>query len=113
VVAVGCGCAGVPGLLEEWAGLADGVADRGAADVKEVGEDVQGAQASLVEDGQKDAFAVADLLVEDAAAGAGLTRPTAPLIADALGLGCLPGRERFAELVQVGAADPVGVGSDS
>jgi hypothetical protein len=41
----------------------------------------------LVEDGHKDAFAVADLLVEDAAAGAGLTRATAPLVAEALGLG--------------------------
>jgi hypothetical protein len=36
---------------------------------------------------------------------AGLTRATAPLIAEALGLGCLPGCEPFGELLQVGAAD--------
>jgi hypothetical protein len=51
-----------------------------------VGEDVHRAQSALVEDGQQDAFAVADLLVEDATAGAGLTWATAPLIAEALGL---------------------------
>jgi hypothetical protein len=77
----------VRGLFEERAGLADGVADRGPADLEKVGEDVHGAQSALVEDGQKDAFAVADLLVEDATAGAGLTRATAPLVAEALGLG--------------------------
>jgi hypothetical protein len=77
----------VPGLFEEGAGLADGVADRGPADFEKVGEDVHRAQSALVEDGHKDAFAVADLLVEDAAAGAGLTRATAPLVAEALGLG--------------------------
>ena len=36
---------------------------------------------------RQDAFAVADPLVEDAAAGAGLSRATAPLVAEALGLG--------------------------
>jgi putative transposase len=86
-VAGWCGCGGVPGLFEEGAGLADGVADRGPADFEKVGEDVHRAQSALVEDGHKDAFAVADLLVEDAAAGAGLTRATAPLVAEALGLG--------------------------
>ena len=86
-VAGWCRCGGVPGLFEERAGLADGVADRGPADLEKVGEYVHGAQSALVEDGQKDAFAVADLLVEDAAAGAGLTRATAPLVAEALGLG--------------------------
>jgi hypothetical protein len=94
----------VPGVFEEGAGLADGVADRGPADLEKLGEDVHRAQSALVEDGQKDAFAVADLLVEDAAAGARLTRATAPLIAEALGLGCLPGCESFGELLQVGAA---------
>jgi hypothetical protein len=77
----------VPGLFEERAGLADGVADRGPADLEKVGQDVHCAQVALVEDGQQDAFAVADLLVEDAAAGTGLTRATAPLMAEALGLG--------------------------
>ena len=82
-----CRCGGVPGLFQEWAGLADGVADPGPADLEQVGEYVHRAQSALVEDGHKDAFAVADLLVEDAAAGAGLPRATAPLIAEALGLG--------------------------
>lgn len=87
MVAGWCRCGGVPGLFEEGAGLADGVADRGPADLEKVSEDVHRAQSALVEDGQKDAFAVADLLVEDAAAGAGLSRATAPLVAEALGLG--------------------------
>jgi len=52
----------VPGLFEERAGLADGVADRGPADLEKVGEYVHRAQSALVEDGQKDAFAVADLM---------------------------------------------------
>jgi hypothetical protein len=95
----------VPGLFEEGADLADGVADRGPADLEKVGEDVHRAPSALVEDGQKDAFAVAELLVEDAAAGAGLSRATAPLVAEALGLGELPGCEPLGELVQVGAAD--------
>ena len=95
----------MPGLFEEGAGLADGVADRGPADLEKVGEDVHRAQSALVEDGQKDAFAVADLLVKDAAAGASLSRATAPLIAETLGLGSLPGCEPFGELLQVGAAD--------
>jgi hypothetical protein len=82
----------VPGLFEERVGLADGVADRGPADLEKVGEYVHRAQSALVEDGQKDAFVVAELLVEDAAAGAGLTRATAPLRAEALGRRELPGR---------------------
>jgi hypothetical protein len=55
---------------------------------EKVGENVHRAQSALVlaEDGHKDAFAVADLLVEEAAAGARLSRATAPLIAEALGL---------------------------
>jgi hypothetical protein len=65
----------VPGLFEERAGLADGVADRGPADLEQVGEDVHRAQSALGEDGHKDAFAVADLLVEEPLGGAGLSRP--------------------------------------
>jgi Transposase, Mutator family len=85
-------------LLEERPGLADDIADCGPADVAEgAGEDVQGAQSSLVEDGQQDAFTVADLLVEDAAAGAGLARAAAALIGEAFGLGCLPRCEPFGE----------------
>src|SRR4029450_8275118 len=86
-IAGSCRGGGVLGLFEERAGLADGVADRGPADLEKVGEDVHRAQSALVEDGQKDAFAVADLLVKDAAAGARLTRGTTPLVASALGPG--------------------------
>jgi hypothetical protein len=52
----------------------------------------------LVEDGQEHALVVADLLGEDAAAGAGLTWATTPLVGGALGLGGLPGREPFGEV---------------
>jgi len=60
-------------LSQEGPGFADGVADGGAADVAEgVSEDVEGAQLAEMQDGKQDTFAVADLLGEDAAAGAGL-----------------------------------------
>ena len=73
-------------LLEQGQGLADDVADGGSADVAEgVGEDIQRAQSSVVEEGEQDAFAVADLLVKDTAAGAGLARAAAPLIGQAFG----------------------------
>jgi hypothetical protein len=63
----------VPVLREEGAGFPDRVADGGPADVAEGGgEDVQGAQPPLVEDGEHDAFAVADLLREDPTAEARL-----------------------------------------
>ena len=65
----------MPGLLQERAGLADGVADRGPADLEQVGEDVHRGQSALVEDGHKDAF-VARLAV----ALAGLL-PAAALVA--------------------------------
>jgi len=56
-------------VLEQGQGFADDVADGGSADIAEgVGEDIQGAQSSLVEKGEQDAVAVADLLVEDTAA---------------------------------------------
>src|SRR5262249_4378830 len=74
-------------LLEERSGLANDIADCGPADIAEgAGKDVQGAQSSLVEDGQQDAFTVADLLVEDAVAGAGLARAAAAFIGEAFGL---------------------------
>src|SRR5206468_4367049 len=54
-VAGGCWDGRVAFLLEEGSGLADDVADGGPADVAEgLGEDVQGAQVSLVEDGEQD-----------------------------------------------------------
>jgi len=75
-------------VLEQGQGFADDVADGGSADVAEgVGEDVQRAQSPVVEEGEQDAFAVADLLAEDTAAGAGLARAAAPLVGEAFGLG--------------------------
>ena len=56
----------------------------------------------LVEEGEQDALAVADLLVEDAAAGAGLARAAAPLVGEAFGLGGLPRDEPPGEFVQLG-----------
>src|SRR5215207_1050749 len=92
-------------LFQEGPGLADGVADGGAADVAQcVGEDVQGAQPPQVQDGQQDAFAVADLLGKDTAAGAGLAGAAASLVGAPLGVGGLPGREALGELVQLLAA---------
>jgi hypothetical protein len=96
----------VPGLAEERAGFADGVADGGPADVQEAGQHVHRAQAPLVEDGQQDAFTVADLLVEDTAAGFGLAGAAAPLIAEAFGLGGLQGGEPLDELLQAGTVEP-------
>src|SRR5215472_13680327 len=79
------------GLVEEREGFADGVADRGPADTQEAGQHVHRARVPLVEDGQQDALSVADLLVEDAAAGSGLAGSAAPLVGEALGLGGLAG----------------------
>src|SRR5215203_1503233 len=86
-------------LFQEGPGVADGVADGGAADVAErVSEDVEGAQLPTMQDGQQDAFAVADLLGEDAAAGAGLAGAAAALVGEPLGVGGLSGREALGEL---------------
>src|SRR4029450_14102201 len=83
-------------------GVADGVADGGAADVAErVSEDVEGAQLPAIQGGQQDAFAVADLLGEDAAAGAGWAGAAAALVGAPLGVGGLSGREALGELVQL------------
>jgi len=51
-----------------------------------------------MQDGQQDAFAVADLLGEDAAAGAGLAGAAAALVGEPLGVGGLSGREALGEL---------------
>jgi hypothetical protein len=54
-----------------------------------------------MQDGEQDAFAVADLLGKDAAAGAGLAGATASLVGKPLGTGGLSGREALGELVQL------------
>jgi transposase-like protein len=96
----------VPVLLEEGTGFADDVADGCPADVAQgVGEDGQGAQPPLVQDREQDAFGVADLLREDAAASTGLAWATAPLVAEAFGLSGLPGGESLGEGVQLSAGE--------
>jgi hypothetical protein len=110
-----CGCAVAgwrrPGKavfgLEQGQGFADDVADGGSADIAEgVGEDIQCAQSSLVEKGEQDAFAVADLLVEDTAAGAGLARAATSLVGEAFGLGGLPRGQAAGEVVQLALGEP-------
>ncbi|MCY0924403.1 hypothetical protein OS965_41045 [Streptomyces sp. H27-G5] len=92
----------MPGSLEEWPGLADDVADGGPTDVPEsIGKDVHRAQSALVDKGQHDAFLVADLLREDATAGAWLAFVAAPLVGEPLGLGCLPRLDASNEIVQL------------
>jgi hypothetical protein len=110
-----CGCA-VTGwrrrgkavfAVEQGQGFADDVADGGSADIAEgAGEDIQRAQSSLVEQGEQGAFAVADLLVEDAAAGAGLARAAASLVAEAFGLGGLPCGQAAGEIMQLAPGEP-------
>ena len=110
-----CGCAVAgwrrPGkavfVLEQGQGFADDVADGRSADIAEgVGEDIQRAQSSVVEKGEQDAFAVADLLVEDAAAGSGLAGAAASLVAEAFGLGGLPRGQAAGEVVQLALGEP-------
>jgi hypothetical protein len=60
----------------------------------------------LVEDGQQDALSVADLLVEDAAAGSGLAQAAATVVAEALGLGGLQWCEPLGEFLQAEAGEP-------
>ena len=92
---------------EQWQGFADDIADGGSADAAEgVGEDIQGAQSPVVEKGEQDAFAVADLLVEDTAAGAGLAQAAAPLVAEALGMGGLPCGQACGEVMQLAPGEP-------
>jgi hypothetical protein len=87
--------------------LADDVADGGSADIAEgIGEDIQGAQSPLVEKGEQNAFAVADLLVEDTAAGAGLAGAATSLVGEAFGLGGLPRGQAAGEVVQFALGEP-------
>ncbi len=94
------------GLVEERKGFADGVADGGPADTQQAGQYVHRAQVPLVEDGEQDAFPVADLLMEDAAAGTGLAGAAATLIAEAFGLGGLLRCELPGEVMQLAPGEP-------
>ena len=94
-------------MLEQGQGLADDVADGGSADIAEgIGEDIQGAQSPLAEKGEQDAFAVADLLVEDTAASAGLAWAATSLVAEAFGLGGLPRSQTAGEVMQLALGEP-------
>jgi len=59
-----------------------------------------------MEDGEQNAFRVADLLGEDAAAGAGVAEAAASLMGEPFGLRGLSGRESFGQLAQFVAAHP-------
>jgi len=79
----------------------DGVAHAGPADVAEgIGEDAKRAEPPLVQNGEQEAFAVADLLRKDATAGTGLASAAAPLVAEAFGLSRLPCGEPLCEVLQ-------------
>ena len=52
----------MPVLLEEGTGFPDDVADGGPAHAEGIGEDVQDAQPSLVQDGEQDAFSSASAI---------------------------------------------------
>jgi hypothetical protein len=89
-------------LLEEGTGFPGDACDGRPADVTEgLGEDVQGAHSPQVEDGEQHAFAVADLLREDATASTRLGWATAPLVAEAFGLSRLPCGKSLGESVQL------------
>jgi hypothetical protein len=64
------------------------------------------AECSLVDNGDHDAFAVVDLLVEYAASGAGLAGATASLMVQPFSLGCLSGCDSLDEFGEFVAAHP-------
>ena len=91
-------------LLKEGTCFPYSISNGGPADVTEgIGQDVERAQPSQVKDSEQDAFTMAELLREGAAAGTGLARATAPLMAEAFGLSRLPCGEPLGERVQRGA----------
>jgi hypothetical protein len=82
--------------VEDGQDVFDRVPEGAFADVEQVGEGVEGADAALVEDGGEDPVAVGDLLAEDAAAGAGASVPAALAVA-ALFDRCGVGHDQFLE----------------
>jgi hypothetical protein len=84
-------------VFEQGSGFASDHGD-GAGDVAEgFGEGVEGGLFAQMEKGEQDPFAVADLLGEHAAAGAGLAGPAAALVSQPLGVGGLAGSETLDE----------------
>jgi hypothetical protein len=90
-------------LFKQRADLRQGVTDRPAADVEQVGEGLHSAHLPQVEDGGQDPFGVGDLLPEDAPAGAGEPCPAPPLVAASFHQGGVPDRQPVHEPVQVHA----------
>jgi hypothetical protein len=106
-VTSGCRAVSAAVLLEEGSGVAHDVSDGASGDItEEFSEDVEGAQFALVEHGEQDAFAVADLLWKDSASGAGLAWAAAAAVAEAFGVSGLVYRESLCELEQLIAAHP-------
>jgi hypothetical protein len=90
-------------LFQQRADLRQGVADRPAADVEQLGEGLHGAHLPQVQDGGQDPFGVGDLLPEHAPAGAGQPRGASPLVAASFHHGGVPDRQPVHEPVQVHA----------
>jgi hypothetical protein len=92
-------------LFQEREDIREGVADRPAGHVEQIGQGLLGAHLPQVEDGGQDPFGVGDLLPEDAPAGAGQPRPAAALVAASFHQGGLADRQPIHESVQVPAGD--------
>jgi hypothetical protein len=89
--------------FQQRADLRQGVADRSAADVEQLGEGLHGAYLPQVQDGGQDPFGVGDLLPEHAPAGAGQPRSASPLVAASFHHGGVADRQPVHEPVQVHA----------
>jgi mutator family transposase len=90
-------------VRSKWrSGLADDTSDGRSAHVAEsVGENVQCAWFPEIQDGEQNAFVVADLLGEDTATGTRLARTAASLVGQPLGVSGLPGREPLGRVAQL------------
>jgi hypothetical protein len=81
----------------------DRVADAAAADGKQVGQCLLGADLPQVQHGGQDPLGVGDLLLEDAPSGAGQPVAAAAPVAAPLDQGGLPDRQALHQPIQVGA----------
>lgn len=90
-------------FLQERAHVEESVADGAAAHLEQLGQDLAGADAAVEEHGGQHALRVADLLREDAAAGAWLARAASLLMTAPFHSGGLPKREAVNECGEIGA----------
>ena len=97
---------GVSVLLQQWADPDPGVADGAPAHLEQFGHGIPAAHLAQAEDDRQDALRVGDLLVEDAAAGSGLTVAAALAVLAPLGFGGLSPGQSFDQFRQVPAAHP-------